>query len=60
MRNGENKTKITPPLKMFHQKFVLGAPEEGVNCQVFFRNYARKGGWVDGCQYYKIERTADE
>lgn len=31
MRNGENKTKITPPLKIFHEKFVLGAPEEGVD-----------------------------
>ena len=45
MRNGENKTKITPPLKIFHQNFVIGAPEEGVNCQVFFDfTHVRGGG----------------
>lgn len=42
MRNGENTTKI-PPLNIFHEKFVLGAPEEGVNCQVFFENTRVRG-----------------
>ncbi len=36
MRNGENKTEITPPGSRIGLFFVLGAPEEGVNCQVFF------------------------
>lgn len=36
MRNGENKTKITPPHSRTGLFPVLGAPEEGVNCQVFF------------------------
>lgn len=35
MRNGETKTRIAP-LKIFHEKLVLGAPEEGVNCHIFF------------------------
>jgi len=31
MKSGKNDSVITPPLKIFHQKFVLGAPEEGVD-----------------------------
>lgn len=30
MKSGENDSETVPPLKIFHQKFVLGAPEEGV------------------------------
>ncbi len=30
MKNGKKESIITPLLKKFHQKIVLGAPEEGV------------------------------
>lgn len=36
MKSGKNDSETVPPLKKIQQKFVLGAPEEGVNCQVFF------------------------
>lgn len=45
MKSGKNDSKTTPPLKKIHQKMLLGAPEEGVNCQVFFEiTHVRGGG----------------
>jgi len=32
MKNGKKESAITiPPLKIFHQKLLKGAPEEGVD-----------------------------
>lgn len=45
MKSGKKESNITPPLKIFHQKMLKGAPEEGVNCQVFFEiTHVRGGG----------------
>lgn len=44
MKSGKNDSAIIPPGSRIGLFFVLGAPEEGVNCQIFFENTHVRGG----------------